>query len=162
MTFDDAIELGNIQELQRLKNEGLLPDLMDTPDPVQPPRYPHETAIRWGQLDVLKWLVLESGQDVDLTAVRNRSLVEAIEFEHLDIVRWLILDSNQRIEIDLGPDPDWYSGNSEIAKFLNAVDRLIKSGFSLSLIRTCPEMIEDATLCLDVATAPRVKHLRRL
>lgn len=57
------------------------------PYPLRP--FPHEYAAEGGHLDVLKWLVQESGQWIDLQQNDERSLQLAARNGHLGVVEWL-------------------------------------------------------------------------
>lgn len=140
MRFDDAIELGNISALVEMRDSGTLPALMGKEFSDFTSWYPHEIAIRWGQFEVLKWLVQESGQRIDLTAQNSRAVVVAAAYERTDILKWLILESGQDVDLNLSSgDTDWYKGenynNEEITEILESCDGLLKMGFSLETIR---------------------------
>ena len=142
----DVCELGRIDILEQWKKDGILPDLMDE-DGSYSEWYPHEIAIRFGHLDLLKWLVNDSGQKVDLTVNNQRAVVNAAFFERPEILKWLVLESKQpaTVRIDSN-DTDWYKSahhdNPEITSFLEAVNRLHVAGASIERLQQAPEMVQ--------------------
>ena len=84
--------------------------------------FPHEYAAAGGHLEVLKWLVLESGKKVDLTRNHNQALRFAVKHEHLEVIKWLVSESGQPVNVaDFGNDAincAAWTGNLEIVKWL--------------------------------------------
>lgn len=52
-----------------------------------------ELAAENGHLDVVKWLVSESGQPVDVTVSDDFAIRYAAEYGYLDIIKWLVMES---------------------------------------------------------------------
>jgi ankyrin repeat protein len=92
----EAAETGLLAWFQYHKTAGTLPDLMltDASD-----YYPHDLAAENGYLEILRYLVEESGQVIDLTADDSYPLRYAAEFDHLHIIRYLIEDSGQPVDV---------------------------------------------------------------
>ncbi len=84
--------------------------------------FPHEYAAAGGHLDVLKWLVFESGRTVDLTRNQNQAVRIAIASNHLDVVKWLVESSGQSVNVtDFGSDAIYFAigdGHLEMLKWL--------------------------------------------
>ena len=140
----DACQHGDIEQLETWKAEGKLPDLMDEFD-TKSQWFPHEIAIRHDNLDVLKWLVNDSGQKIDLTVSGQRSLINAVAYARTEIMRWLVLESKQPVLVRLDEnDTDWYKSdhynNDEITTFLEAVNNLHVAGVTIDQIQQTPEM----------------------
>jgi hypothetical protein len=91
----EAAETGNLAWFQYHKAAGTLPDLMltDTAD-----FYPHDLAAENGHLEILRYLVEESGQVIDLTADDSYPLRWSAENGYLSVVRYLIEDSGQLVD----------------------------------------------------------------
>jgi hypothetical protein len=91
----EAAETGNLAWFQHHKAAGTLPDLMltDTAD-----YYPHDLATENGHLEILRYLVEESGQVIDLTVDDSYPLHLAAENGYLHIVRYLIEESGQSVD----------------------------------------------------------------
>lgn len=52
-----------------------------------------------GHLDVVKWLIADSGLEIDLSAQNNFTLRVAIDSGELNLVKWLVIHSGQEIDI---------------------------------------------------------------
>lgn len=146
MTLTDAIELNRVDVLQQMKDSGSLPNLMEDLDTSKSQWYPHEIAIKWGNLEALKWLVNDSGQTVDLTVFDNRGVVTAAAYEHLDVLKWMVLESKQPVLVKIDPDDtSWYKSdhyhNHAIENFLEAVNQLHMVGVSSERIQSTPNMV---------------------
>ena len=97
-----ACQVGDLTWLKQQKAAKKLGRLMIKKLPVATPQFPHEYAAAGGHLDVLKWLVMESGSSVDLTRNHNQTVLLAIEHEHLDVIKWLVESSGQKINLAYG------------------------------------------------------------
>lgn len=97
--FTKLFQDGAVDQLAELRDAGKLPDLMHLTDP-HSGWYPHETAIKFGQLDTLKWLVNESGQAVDLFRRGSRAVVCAAAFDRVDCLTYLLYESGQKPVVD--------------------------------------------------------------
>ena len=147
MDLYEAVEYGELDQLNKWKIDGSLPDLMDDFDTSRTQWYPHEIAIRNGQFETLKWLVNESGQQIDLTVSDHRAIVVAASYERTDILKWLVLYSGQPVLVKLDEkDTDWYKSehynNHEIRTFLEAVNSLHVCGVSIEQIQRSPGMVQ--------------------
>jgi hypothetical protein len=91
----DAARTGNLAWFQHHKAAGTLPDLMlaDTNG-----YYSHEFAAENGHLDIVRYLIEESGQSVDAAADDNYALQFAAANGYLPVVRYLIENSGQLID----------------------------------------------------------------
>ena len=58
-----------------------------------------QATAQYGHLELLKWLVLDSGQHIDVTDADNAAIRYAAENGHLDIVRWLVEESGQPVDV---------------------------------------------------------------
>jgi ankyrin repeat protein len=94
----EAARTGNLAWFQHHKAAGTLPNLMltDTSD-----YYPHDRAAENGHLEILRYLVEESGQVIDLTADDSYPLRWSAETGHLPVIRYLIEDSGQSVDATL-------------------------------------------------------------
>lgn len=124
-----AAKFGRLDWFQQQYTAGTLPDLMK---PNLDGEFAHEFACEYGSLDVLQWLVEESGQEIDL-CFDNRSftLNLAIHRNDLPIVQYLIEESGQYI------DPTEDDSRSlqiairyrytELTKYLTSIIQVIES-----------------------------------
>lgn len=182
MNLYDACTYGRIDLLEQLKRDGLLPDLMVDQD--RDGRYPHEVAICSGQLNVLRWLVQDSGQIVDLTIDNYSAVEQAVAWEQLETLKWLVLESKQPVLIKINSkDTDWYMSddvyNPAIVSFLEAVNQLHVAGVSIARLQQSPCMVQlvadgrfspelisrldasDLELAAGLRTTQSRKHLHR-
>jgi len=83
----DAAKSGDLSWFSNLRAINKLPDLMRSN---QLEYYVHDIAINANNLKLLKWLVSESGQNIDLTIDDNWALQTAAELGHLSLVQWLV------------------------------------------------------------------------
>ena len=58
-----------------------------------------QIAAQNGNLELVKWLILESGQPVDATVANNAAVRWAAKNGHLDVVRWLVKESGQAVDV---------------------------------------------------------------
>ena len=156
MLFLDAIKAGNISELELLRDSGSLPDLMELIE-FSDRWYPHEVAIFYNQLRVLKWLMKESGQTVNLAVCQSRVLPIAAYTSNSESLRWLLLYSDQDLDLTCGTgSTKWFVDgvfNEDAKKILSAVIRLQDLGYSLQSLRERPAIVEEI-----ITTDCRVKR----
>lgn len=87
MNIYRACKDGNLNWLKKQKEAGELSTVID------------DDAIKWaaanGHLEVIKWLVMESGQQIDVTADNNAAIIWAADNGHLDVIKWIVLESTE-------------------------------------------------------------------
>lgn len=123
MNIFDACRDGNLEWLKQQHAARKLGRLMrrdqsNTLLPFPLRLYPHEYAASNGHLEVLKWLVLESGQRIDLLRDDALSLRFAARNGHLDVVRWLLEESGQVFKWKPAIENATAGGAFEICKWL--------------------------------------------
>jgi ankyrin repeat protein len=91
----EAAETGNLAWFQYHKAAGTLPDLMLAD---MDGYYLHEIAADKGHLHIIRYLIEDSGQPVDVTAKDNWALQFAAANGHLSAVRYLIEEFGQSID----------------------------------------------------------------
>ena len=109
--IDHAIIAGNLEVLvwvrsvyNALENTrggvgGAAPDLVDFSSANS---YSVKIAAAFGHLDIIKWLIFDSGSAVDASATGSYALQIAVNNSHLDVVKWLATDYNAIIA-EMGP-----------------------------------------------------------
>lgn len=159
MKLHDAIAYGDIQQLEKWRDAGVLPDLMAAPDMGRTSWYPHEVAVRYGQLETLKWLVNNSGQEIDLTIEKSRSLFTASAYGHTEVLLWLLLESQQAVDLGLViEDDDWFVSavySEDVRLLLESIHKLARSNISIETIRAFPEMIDAVKAPVSANVAPK-------
>jgi ankyrin repeat protein len=93
----EAARTGNLAWFQHHKAVGTLPDLNLCDD--DSGWFPLDLAARHGHLSVVRYLIEESGQSIDVTAHNNFALRYAARHGHLPVVRYLIEESNQPVDV---------------------------------------------------------------
>jgi len=81
----EACETGDVSWFKQQKDNGTLPDL--SVEQGYSDATPIEYACRFGQLDVIKWLVEESGQRIRTKI--SPAISSALIYGHLHIVKWI-------------------------------------------------------------------------
>ena len=97
--FTQLFQDGSVDILTVLRDADKLPNLMQLSDS-DCGWYPHETAIKFGQLETLKWLVNDSGQSIELFRRGTRSLACAAAYNRIDCLAWMLNESGQSPDID--------------------------------------------------------------
>ena len=125
MDIFEACRIGDLDWLKQQKAAKTLGRLMrrdqsNTLLPFPLRLYPHEYAAANGHLEVLKWLVLESGQLVDLLRNDALSLRFAARNGHLDVVKWLLEESGRVFKWKPAIENATTGGAFEICKWLLA------------------------------------------
>jgi len=108
----EAARTGNLEWFKGHKNYGTLPNLMDYV--VYAGDLAQMYAAKAGHLEVLRWIVEESEQHIDLTASANRTLHEAILAGHVDVVKWLVKDYHEWLKAKKYTDPDFVGREVDI------------------------------------------------
>jgi len=58
-----------------------------------------QQVVKYNYFDMLKWLVNDSGQQVNLAADENLVAREAARNGHLEILKWVVLESGQQVNL---------------------------------------------------------------
>jgi len=118
----EACRVGNLEWLKQHHAAKKLGRAMVKNQLSSNPLFPHEYAAAGGHLEVLKWLVMESGKKVDLTRNHNQAVRLAVKHGELEVIKWLVSESGQPVNVaDYGNDAincAVGSGNLEIVKWL--------------------------------------------
>ena len=99
-----------------------------------------------GHLDVVKWLVAESGLEIDLSAQSNFTLRVAIGSGELKLVKWLVIHSGQDLDIsksfaytskliNTAPTVDLAEQYADIADFLQATYEWLTQEYPIDFLR---------------------------
>jgi ankyrin repeat protein len=92
----EAACTGNLAWFHYHKAAGTLPDLNLCDD--DSGWFPLDFAARHGHLSVVRYLIEESGQSIDVTAHNNFALRYAARHGHLSVVRYFIEESGQPVD----------------------------------------------------------------
>ena len=129
MDIYEACKTGNMEWLIEQQEAGTLGDLMTpiyvkTGDEDGYDAYPHTLAVENGHIPVVKWLVIESGHQVDLTVDNNSAVRWAAKFGQLDMIKWLVNESGQHV--DVTARDNWAVGVAAQNGHLDVVKWLVK------------------------------------
>ena len=116
--IDSVFKTGSVDELQRLKDEGLLWYITIS-------NYAglNQLATR-GNLDALKWVVSESGLSLGPQRVGTALLLHAARSGHFGVVKWLVEESG--LQVDCREVSLWikiWRFNDEIDAYLRFVQK---------------------------------------
>jgi len=124
-------------------------------------------AAAYGRLDILKWLIEDSGHTVDVTAHENAAVRKAVEYNHLDVLRYFIEDCSQLVDIS-AVDAETIiraeENESESAiRYVFDVIELRKTA-SLSQFRLITKMASPRvanTMVLEIGIEAYIEYLQR-
>lgn len=164
-----AITTGNLEQLKSWKESNSLPRLAIKegkylPSPlVQAVQSRQFEIVKWlvyesgqkinlnravaaaavsGEVEVIDWMVYHSGQEIDVTG----ALFNAVNGGSIDMIKWLFLKSGQEIKISDFVSviaAEWAShGHPEIPSFLNAIKSLVEAGVSIKTIQKYPAILD--------------------
>ena len=129
MDIQTACEFGNLRWLQDQKRLGLLGDVTEDDN------WAVQRASGNGHLDVVKWLVKESGQPVDVTATENYAVRWAAYYGYLDIITWLVEESGQAV--DVTAKDNWAVKSAAAKGYLETVQWLVEKSCQVIDCRDC-------------------------
>jgi ankyrin repeat protein len=121
----EAARTGNLAWFQHHKAAGTLPTLLDNAN------YSLRYAAAHGHLSIIRYLIEESGQPIDVAAQNNYAIRYAARNGHLSVVRYLIEESGQPINITA-----WDNGalkfatendHTDVIQYLETVIPIIES-----------------------------------
>ena len=110
----EAAESGNLQWFKDQKAAGTLPELRSSDI---------RFATASGHLEVIKWLVLESGQPVNVAIADNYAIGLAAEFGRIEVIKWLVLESGQPVDVTAADN--WAVGSAAANGYLEVVKWLV-------------------------------------